>query len=241
MQNQLAQHFETARRELHAYLCRLVVRPQVAEDLVQTTFLRCLESENLPNSPAGQRAWFFKVATNLAFDELRRHANWRETMVADLRTTAETSPDVLARSAQLIGTPESKAIAREHLVACLACTLRNLSPHQAAALLLKEVHDFSLQDMADLLEVSTAQAKNWLQDARAYMRNRYEESCALIAKQGVCYQCVELAEYFQGDRTPPLPPDSDDIEARLNIAHASNRQPWGVWHSMILRLADELA
>jgi RNA polymerase sigma-70 factor (ECF subfamily) len=212
-----------------------------AEDLVQTTFLRCLEAGNLPDSPAGQRAWFFRVATNLAFDELRRHGHWRETMVADLRTAAENHPDILARSAKLIATPETKAIAREHLLACLACTLRNLPSHQAAALLLKEVHDFTLQETADLLEASLPQAKNWLQDARAYMRNRYTKTCALIAKQGVCYQCVELAGYFQGDRTPPLPPDTDDIEARLNVARESNRRPWGAWHQMILRLVDDFA
>lgn len=240
MQNQLAQHFETARRELHAYLCRLVVRPQIAEDLVQTTFLRCLEAENLPDIPAGQRAWFFRIATNLAFDELRRHGHWRETMVADLRTAAEASSAILARSQDLISTPETRAIAREHLLACLSCTLRNLSPHQAAALLLKEVHDFSLEDTAALLEASPTQAKNWLQEARAYMRNRYEKSCALIAKQGVCYQCVELAEFFRADPTSPLPDGLDDSEARLQVAREWKNQPWGAWHTLILHLLDDM-
>jgi RNA polymerase sigma-70 factor (ECF subfamily) len=209
--------------------------------LAQTTFLKCLEAAGLPESHAGRRAWFFKVATNLAFDELRRHANWRETMVEDLRTATEANPELLARSQALVSTPETRAIAREHLLACLACTLRNLPPHQAAALLLKEVHDFSLQETAELLEASPAQAKNWLQDARAYMRRRYAQTCALIAKQGACYQCMELAEYFHADRALPFPPDTDDTDARLNIARESNRQPWGVWHQMILRLVDDLA
>jgi RNA polymerase sigma-70 factor (ECF subfamily) len=241
MPQQLAQHFEAARHELHAYLCRLVVRPQVAEDLVQTTFLRCMEADSLPNGVTGQRAWFFRVATNLAFDELRRHGHWRETMVEDLRTAAESNPEILVRSQALVSTPETRAIAREHLLACLACTLRNLPSHQAAALLLKEVHDFSVQETAEVLQASPAQAKNWLQEARAYMRRRYAQTCALITKQGACYQCLELAEFFDADRAPPLPSDADDVEARLNIARALNHQPWGAWHQMILRLVDDYA
>lgn len=241
MGTMLAQQFEQSRRELTAYLCRLVIRPQVAEELVQTTFLKCFEAAGLPENQEGRRAWFFKVATNLAFDELRRHANWRETMVEDLRTVAEASPDVLARSAQMIATPETKAIAREHLLACLSCTLRNLSPYQAAALLLKEVHDFSLEDTAALLEASPAQAKNWLQEARAYMRTRYEKSCALLNKGGVCYQCVELAEFFRTDPTSPLPTGLDDSDARLQVAREWKDQPWGTWHTLILQLLDDMA
>jgi RNA polymerase sigma-70 factor (ECF subfamily) len=118
--------------------------------------------------------------------------------------------------------------------------LRNLPPQQAATLLLKEVHDFSLQETAGLLNAGVPQAKNWLQDARAYMRRRYAQTCALIGKQGVCYQCVELAEFFQAQDKQPLPANTDDIESRLAIAREFHSRPWGAWHQMILRLIDTL-
>jgi hypothetical protein len=92
-----------------------------------------------------------------------------------------------------------------------------------------------------LLEASPEQAKNWLQEARAYMRNRYKQSCALLNKGGMCYQCMELAEFFRADQTSPLPPNSEDNEARLQVAREWKNQPWGAWHTLILKLLDDMA
>lgn len=240
MNDLLARQFECHRHELTAYLCRLVVRPQVAEDLAQATYVRCLEAaERLPSSPEGTRAWLFKVATNLAIDELRRHATRRESVMLDLREATEADPAIVERSKALIGSPETKAIAREHLVACLACTLRNLPEHKAAALLLKEVHGFSLDEVAELLDATPAQAKNWLQEARRYMQQRYSTTCALVTKNGVCHQCVELDGFFAGDGRVPHGSAATPA-ARLRIAADLRERPWGKWHRMILALLDDL-
>lgn len=240
METALASQFEGVRGELTAYLCRLIVRPQVAEDLVQTAFLRCLEaSERLPDTEEGIRAWLFKVATNLAFDELRRHSTWRENMLLDLRNAAEADSALVEQSRAIVGSPETKAIAREHLVACLACTLRNLPERKAAALLLKEVHGFTVGEVADLLDATPGQAKNWLQEARGYMTERYGTTCALIAKKGVCYQCVELDGFFSAGQGTPLSGNTD-IDARLKIASDLRERPWGKWHRMVLGLLEEL-
>jgi RNA polymerase sigma-70 factor (ECF subfamily) len=241
MDQALTTTFEGIRTELTAYLNRLVVRPQLAEDLAQTAFVRCWEAkENLPERPERLRAFIFKVATNLALDELRRHSTWRETMVFDLRAKAESAPDFLARSQALIGTPETKAIAREHLAACFACTLRNLPERKAAALLLKEVHGFSLKEAAELLDAGEGQVKNWLQEARAAMHARYRETCALIAKKGVCHQCVELDGFFHSGQGNPLPGSHDHVEGRLRILKELRAKTWSKWHRMMFELIDAL-
>jgi RNA polymerase sigma-70 factor (ECF subfamily) len=241
MKNILADQFDGIRRELAAYLCRLVVRPQIADELVQTTFLRCLEaSDRLPDSIEGVRAWLFKVATNLAFDELRRHSTWRETMLLDLRVMTEANAALVEQSIALVGSPETKAIAREHLVACLACTLRNLPEYRAAALLLTEVHGFTVGETAELLDATPAQAKNWLQEARATMIKHYGTTCALLAKTGVCHQCVELDGFFASGQGNPLASNSS-IDARLGIARESKERSWGPWHRMVFQLIDDMA
>ena len=234
--------FEAVRPELTAYLCRLVVRPHVAEELAQTAFMRLLENKNAgPERIEATRAWLFRVATNLAFDELRRHSTWRESMFLYLREAAETNSDFMARSEALIGTPETKAVAREHLTACFACVLRNLPERKAAAFLLKEVHGFTLTELADLLEASEGQVKNWLQEARAYMHARYQETCALMAKQGVCYQCVELDGFFQAGQGNPIAGARDHLEARVQILKELRTKPCGKWHALLLGLLDDLA
>lgn len=229
------------RPELIGYLSRLVVRPHVAEELAQTAFLRLLEnSSSAPQHAEGIRAWLFRVATNLAIDELRRHSTWRETTIVDLRAAAEATPEFKARSEAMIGTPETKAVAREHLAVCFACVLRNLPERKAAALLLKEVHSFSLTETAAMLDAGLGQTKNWLQEARAHMHARYQDTCALIAKQGVCHQCVELNGYFGARAGDPLPDADDHIDGRLQVLRELRDQPIGSWHRMLMSLLDDL-
>jgi RNA polymerase sigma-70 factor (ECF subfamily) len=106
--------------------------------------------------------------------------------------------------------------------------------------LLKEVHGFSLEEIADLLGATQGQAKNWLQEARAYMTERYQQTCALIAKNGVCYQCVELDGYFQAKRGNPLEQGNIDLQARLEVLASLREKPWGRWHQMLFAVIDDL-
>lgn len=232
--------FEETRKELSAYLCRLVIRPQVADELAQTTFLRFIEaSKHFPDSREGARAWLFRVATNLAFDELRRHSNWRETSMPELRDATEANENLVAQSMAMAGSPETIAIAKEHLVACLACTLRNLPERKAAALLLKEVNGFTVEETAELIGATHAQVKNWLQEARSHMDSHYGATCALVTKAGVCHQCIELDGFFSSGQGNPLANNSS-IEARISIASELKDRPWGQWHRKILALIEEL-
>lgn len=241
MSETLSRQYVAIRKELTSYLCRIVVRPQIAEELVQTAFLRGIEGHrDLPESDAGLRAWLFKVATNLAFDELRRHSTWRESMIMDIRDSAEADHALVQQSLAMAGTPETKAIAREHLVACFACTLRNLPERKAASLLLKEVHGFSVEEVANLIGSSVTQVKNWLQEARAYMNERYGLTCALISKDGICHQCVELDGFFAANQGSPLAADTT-LDARIRIAAEFKDRPWGAWHERIFALIDDIA
>jgi len=232
---------ESVMRELNGYLCRLVVRPALAEELASSTLLKALEhAAEVPPEPEAARAWLFRVATNLALDELRRHRNWREQTLPDLRELAESRPEFRARSVEMIGTPETKAIAREHLVACFSCTLRNLSGRQAAALLLREVYGFSLDETAGILDCTAAQAKNWLQESRRDMKEKYEQTCALIRKEGVCHQCVELDGFMQAGQGAPLDGKADSIRQRIELVRTHAAQTWGPWHRMLFQLLDDL-
>lgn len=232
---------EPVRRELTAYLCRLVLRPSVAEELTQTTFLRALEClENLPTEPERARAWLFRVATNLAFDELKRHSTWRETLMDDLREAAEASPAFVSRSLALVASPETKAIAREHVAACFACVIRNLPPQRAASLLLREVSGFSNEEIAEILGATSGQVKNWLQEGRAAMTARYEATCALVRKDGVCHQCEELDGFMRAGQGSPAGNGPLDFDARLALVREQMSQPWESWHRMLFELLDEM-
>src|SRR5262249_61912693 len=84
----LASAYQQSRKDLTAYVTRMVVRPAVAEELVQEAALRLLESAHPPTDPTGVRAWLFRVATNLAIDHMRRHRTWRENILMRTRELA---------------------------------------------------------------------------------------------------------------------------------------------------------
>jgi len=231
--------FDHLRPQIRSYLARLVVRPEVAEELAQDVFVRAWQSlDSLPTSRTGIRAWLFRVASNVAIDELRRHGRWRESLLLDARSAAEHDPAFTQLSSDMRSTPETEAIAYEHLAVCFSCVLRNLPEQQAATLLLKEVYQFSTNEIAEILEASFGQVKNWLQSARFAMDTKYAETCALVTKDGVCNQCIELGVYFNGVSRDPLAESPRTLDARLEIVRRLTDKPTNQWHRALLALID---
>ncbi|APR88145.1 RNA polymerase sigma-70 factor, ECF subfamily protein [Minicystis rosea] len=236
----VAEAFAAHRRALTTYLTRMVVREDLAEELVQEAAIRALEAEALPETPGELRAWLFRVATNLALDHLRRHSTWRETVLVDTKARAHVDVEFLATSTALRGSPETRSIAREHLAVCFACTLRSLEPHESAALLLKEVYDFTVEEVAKVMDASFGQAKAWIQSARARLTAKYAASCALVTQAGVCFQCVELDRFFGGNQGDPLAGTARDLDARLVVLRTKREASLGPWHRAMMRLVDEV-
>lgn len=133
-----------------------------------------------------------------------------------------------------------KTIAKDHLAVCFACTLRNLRPEESAALLLKEVYDLTVEEVARVMDASFGQVKAWIQSARARLEAKYEASCALVAQEGVCFQCVELDRFFQADQGDPLAGTERDLGARLAVVRARRDVPLGPWHRQMMRLVEEV-
>lgn len=229
------------RGALLGYLQRLTGRAAIAEEVLQEALLRGHQHlAELPAAAQEARAWLFAVASRLAIDALRKHSRWRETAMDDLRVLAESNPQFLARSAAMIATPEMRNIAKEHLAACFTCVLRSFPEQKAAALLLKEVYGFSVDEVASQLEARPAQIKNWLQETRARMDASYGLRCVLVAKQGVCHQCTELAEFFQHQDGDPLAGSARNFEARINLLQTLREQGLGPWHTLLFELLEEV-
>ena len=237
--SRLAAIYERHRRELITFLTRLVVRPAIAEEIAQESILRLLQRESAPLDEAAVRAWLYRVSTNLGLDHLRRHSTKREWPLLEVRGRAEADTEFVAVSERLRGSPETEAIAREHLAACFACTLRTLPPQQAAALLLKEIYGFSTQEVADVMDARFAQVKNWIQEARRRLTRMFSTTCALVEQRGPCFQCVELDQYFNGHSRDPLN-GSTRLEARLQVLRDLKAQPLGPWHAKLFALVRDV-
>lgn len=236
----LTRAFCRDRAELVAYATRMVTRPDVAEELVQQTAVRMLEGARAPLDDSAQRAWLFRVLTNLCIDHLRRHATWRERSLTTARERAYADTQFVRDSRALVRSPEMRAAAREHLVACFSCVLRNVPPQQAAALLLKDVYDFSVEEAARVLGATFAQVKNWLQSGRATMAQQYARDCGLVSAGAACGQCMEVDSYFEAGAGSPLEGTAKDLRARLHILREDRAKPLGLWHARLMQIVDDI-
>src|SRR5437879_3940445 len=147
---------EPLRAPLHAYGMRLTGSIWDAEDLVQDTLLKgfaMIGRGDLhgPGSPvADPRAYLFRTATNLWLDGQRRRMRERAIL-------AEPQPEPVEIGA------ESVRAAGERLVASAA-------PQERAAVILKDVFEFSLEEIADQLRTTVGGVKSALRRGRAALR-----------------------------------------------------------------------
>jgi len=147
---------EPLRSQLHAYCRRISRNLWDAEDLVQETLLRGFGmigrgdgrtgSDSLPIAPdvdrreiRNLRAYLFRIATNLWIDEVRR------ARTQELEEAMPSSASV----------PEDFVAAREAGAALLA----HPAPQERAAVLLKDVFNFTLAEIADMLATTTGAIK----------------------------------------------------------------------------------
>lgn len=231
--------WEACRPQLVAYAARMVAQRSIAEELTQEAGVRLFCAGAAVEGDPQVRAWLFKVVTHLALDHVKRHSTWRELSISGIRATAETNAAFVAESVAMRGSPELQSIAREHLTACFACTLRNLAPRQAACLLLKEVYGLTVQETADAVDCSFAQVKNWLQDGRATLDRIYSRTCALVNQEGVCHQCTELDGFFNGQTRNPLAGTAGDVHARLRVLRDHRDFADGPWHRKLFDLVQD--
>jgi RNA polymerase sigma-70 factor (ECF subfamily) len=87
-QQELIPHlFRTEYRKIVAVLCRLlgVGHIEIAEDLVSQTFLQASELWGLHGPPPNPVAWLYTAAKNKTKDYLKRHANFTQNILQELR------------------------------------------------------------------------------------------------------------------------------------------------------------
>jgi RNA polymerase sigma-70 factor (ECF subfamily) len=75
--------YEEYQRPLLAYLTRLVSDREAAEDLCQETFIKAMRGWDQRDTTASVTAWLYRIATNTAYDHLRRRRRIRFTGLMD--------------------------------------------------------------------------------------------------------------------------------------------------------------
>jgi RNA polymerase sigma-70 factor, ECF subfamily len=88
--------YEETARPLWAFICRVCGKPELADDLLQETYLRFLRASDLKTEAALRKAYLYKIATNLMTDHWRTSAREQRFVVtshSDEEFHEETASD----------------------------------------------------------------------------------------------------------------------------------------------------
>lgn len=183
--------------KLKSFLYRLTCNKEIANDLAQDTFLRVIEKQDQFKGHSSLKTWIFSIATNLALDWLRKRKRWSETAQDDSKALAQSDP--IYRTTFLNISKNSPVGAfnfKEHIDFCFTCIAKTLVIEQQVTLILKDIYDFKVSEISVILCSPVGTVKHWLFSARQTMAEIFDRRCALVNKEGVCYQCSELNGLF---------------------------------------------
>jgi len=178
---------------LRSYLFRLTAHRQDAEDMAHETYLKAGRNLSSFAGKAKFKTWVFTIATNLAKDNFRARHRWREDIQDRCRTATQAAPEKVEHMHKIVrNSPSERYEFKEHIDYCFTCIAKTLEIEQQLALILKEVYDFKITEIMDILQLSEGQVKYALAEARRIMADIFDRRCALVNKNGVCYQCSEI-------------------------------------------------
>lgn len=221
---------EPLSRELHAYAYRMLGGFNDADDVLQESRLKAWRALSTFEPRASFRAWMYRIVTNTCLDLLK--ARSRRMMPQDVcppvapgppTTTPrndilwlEPYPDALLPAAS---TPEQAARLREGIRLAFVRVVQLLPPRQRAALILHDVLDWSVAEVATILETTDVAINSALQRARATIA-RPRESATLAARQS------EIVDRFVRAWESG---NFDDFVQLLATDAVMSMPPWEYW------------
>ncbi|HWD79247.1 MAG TPA: sigma-70 family RNA polymerase sigma factor [Kribbella sp.] len=163
---------EPHRHELLVHCYRMLGSIHDAEDLVQETLLRAWRaSGTYDEQRASMRTWLYRIATNACLTALKGRG--RRALPSGLVSATEDAQAPIELSTDVSWLqpfptdPASAMVAQGSLRLALIAAMQYLPARQRAVLVLRDVLDWPVADIAEALETTATSVNSALQRARA--------------------------------------------------------------------------
>jgi RNA polymerase sigma-70 factor (ECF subfamily) len=160
----LEQLFARYQRQIFQLALGVTRDIETAEEVLQDTFYRLYTHAAKLDGSLPLLPWLYRVAANLSYNQARRRSRLSES----LHALAERLFDPVRRS------PEHIAEHRE-LQSIIRATLDELTPNHRAVLVLHYLHDYSITEIASILDCPEGTVKSRLHHARKLLKERLQQ------------------------------------------------------------------
>ena len=148
------------------FIMRLVKDDWVADDLIQETFIRVQGSSHSVRDPSKISSWIFRIAYNLCQDHFKSRKKNSHAM-NEPRDTPGILPEMSAH----------KGLERFQMGACVQEQIDLLPEFQRIVLVLYDLLGFNHNEIAEMLDITKANAKVRLHRARKNLKSILKEKC----------------------------------------------------------------
>ena len=157
-------------RPIYALAYRVIGREEEARDVAQETFLRAFRALGGFKGQAKFSSWLYRITLNLCRDWIRRE---RRTPVSQ----APEGIDII----ELAGETEPSEsiedlVSRRELGRAVAKAMAMLPEEQRTAIILKEYHGLTFQEIADMLECPLSTVKTRLYQGLTVLRKQLQRA-----------------------------------------------------------------
>jgi RNA polymerase sigma-70 factor (ECF subfamily) len=164
--NQLVARWE---RPIYALAYRTLGREEDARDVVQEAFLRAFRGLRGFRGQAKFSSWLYRITLNLCRDWVRRERRAPVVQLPEGVDPIEVADERVAPAESV-----EDLVARKQMSAAVGRAMAELPDEQRIAILLKEYHGLTFQEIADQLDCPLSTVKTRLYQGLSVLRRRLE-------------------------------------------------------------------
>lgn len=157
-----------------AFLTKRVESREVAEDILQSAFVRGIESAAELREGENAVAWFYRILRNAVIDHYRK------------RGATARALDTWGREFAAAETPAEAT--RAEICECLGGLIEGLKPEYRDALHIVDLDEGTLRDLSSHAHITEGNAAVRIHRARTALRSALVQCCGACAEHG-CLQC----------------------------------------------------
>lgn len=205
--------------QLKSYLYRLLTDRNDTDDLTHDTFVKAFDKISTFKGNSSFKTWVFQIATNLAYDYLKKKKRWLPNAQDQAKSLAMSSEYIQQLFVMTNQTSNhGRYEVKEHIDFCFTCISKTLTLEEQIAIILKDIYSFSRKEIASVLAKTEGVVKHLLFNGRKTMIEIFDNRCALINKNGACHQCTELAGIYN-----PKQAEQEEL-MKIKLVKSANKE-----------------